>query len=607
MVTTVKDTNGEDTVKTIYEDGLNMESGSQLTEYKTIQLRCGFDENDERHGFLNPCQDILDDKLPQFSEQKVKRGYKPMQFYPTDPFDSEAGITNIELKKDASGANQMFTVEEDADVFGDLTIVEFRYDLAAKPGWHWIPLHVRYDKTTEMLQGKQNFGNAFHVANDNWKSIHNPISEDMIRTGENIPSIMSNEDVYYNNSTGRFKTDNMKNFHNLYVKRSLIKGVTNRGDTLIDYACGKAGDLPKWIDAQLSFVFGVDIHKDNLENRSNGACARVLNMRKKNKFVPDALFVNGNSSNNIIDGSAMLNDKAKQITAAVFGKIPKDPKVLDKAVVRLYGKGADGFNVSSCQFALHYFLESPDTLKGFMTNLAECTKIDGYFIGTAYDGKKIFDLLRDKEKGESMQIVQDDVKVWEVTKQYANGIFNEDNSSSIGYRIDVYQDSINKTFSEYLVNFDYLNKVMSLYGFELIDKVTAAKFGLPNATGLFDELFRSMQSELKRSRSRGNEYGTAAYMSEYEKRISFLNRYFVYKKVRTVNAALVVLGTEDFDQTQIDREPALEEAPKKKKADAKPKAKAKPKIRALTGKLKLVGDVDEKKPKLVIEDDSESD
>jgi hypothetical protein len=80
--------------------------------------------------------------------------------------------------------------------------------------------------------------------------------------------------------------------------------------------------------------------------------------------VPDALFVNGNSSNNIIDGSALLNDKAKQITKAVFGKIPKDPKVLDKAVVRLYGKGADGFNVSSCQFALHYFLESPDTLKG---------------------------------------------------------------------------------------------------------------------------------------------------------------------------------------------------------------------------------------------------
>jgi hypothetical protein len=127
-----------------------------------------------------------------------------------------------------------------------------------------------------------------------------------------------------------------------------------------------------------------------------------------------------------------------------------------------------------------------------------------------------------------------------------------------------------------------------LYGFELIDRMTAGKFGLPNASGLFDELFRSMQSELKKSKTRGNEYGTAASMSEYEKKISFLNRYFVYKKVRKVVPDQIVLGTEDFDQTQIDREPVLEEEPKKE--DATVKAKAKPKIRPLTKKMKLVGE-----------------
>jgi hypothetical protein len=174
-----------------------------------------------------------------------------------------------------------------------------------------------------------------------------------------------------------------------------------------------------------------------------------------------------------------------------------------------------------------------------------------------------------------------------------------------------------------LVNFDYLNKVMSLYGFELIDRMTAGKFGLPNASGLFDELFRSMQSELKKSKTRGNEYGTAASMSEYEKRISFLNRYFVYKKVRKVVPDQIVLGTEDFDQTQIDREPATEEEPEKAdatvKANATVKAKAKPKIRPLTKKMKLVGEstlstlstfekVEQNpKPKLVIEDSDTDD
>ena len=63
----------------------------------------------------------------------------------------------------------------------------------------------------------------------------------------------------------------------------MISGTTKQGDTLIDFACGKAGDLPKWIGAELSFVFGIDISKDNLENRFNGACTRFLNHRKEYK------------------------------------------------------------------------------------------------------------------------------------------------------------------------------------------------------------------------------------------------------------------------------------------------------------------------------------
>ncbi len=38
----------------------------------------------------------------------------------------------------------------------------------------------------------------------------------------------------------------------------LISGASKQGDTLIDLACGKAGDLPKWIASKLSFVFGID-------------------------------------------------------------------------------------------------------------------------------------------------------------------------------------------------------------------------------------------------------------------------------------------------------------------------------------------------------------
>jgi hypothetical protein len=344
----------------------------------------------------------------------------------------------------------------------------------------------------------------------------------------------------------------MKNFHNLYVKKMLIKSVSKQGDTLIDYACGKAGDLPKWIASKLSFVFGVDISKDNLENRLNGACARYLNMRKQNKNMPYALFVNGNSAYNIRRGDAMLNDKAKVITSAVFGYGPKEADKIGKGVARQYGKADEGFNVSSCQFAIHYFFENPDTLQGFLRNVAECTKLNGYFIGTAYDGKLVFNMLKKTKTGESIKIIEDGKKIWEVTKGYGADNFDDD-SSSIGYRIDVYQESINQNIQEFLINFDYLNRVFEAYGFTVIDRIEAQELGLPEGSGLFSELFNNMLEEIKKNKYKEKEFLNAANMTAFEKKISFLNRYFVYKKIREVNTEKVELELGEYQESGVIR------------------------------------------------------
>jgi hypothetical protein len=539
LVTTIKQKqNNDDLIQ-------NVMRNDSISEYKTIQLRCSY--NPSQHGYINPCQYILNDETPKGMSDESSKNVIPAQFYPTSPYDVEAGIANILLQKDEHGDNQMITTE--GDVFTDNTIVEFSYNKSGEKGWCWEPLRVRYDKTTEMLNGKRNFGNAYHVANDNWKSIHYPITEEMIASGDNIPDNDVTEDKYYNNTSREFKTDNLKLFHNLFVKKKLIKSVSSPNDTLIDYACGKAGDLSKWINSELSFVFGIDIHKDNLENNKNGACVRVLESRMTNKSTPSALFVNGNSSHNIKDGTAMMDDKAILITRSVFALIKKDEHKMDKALLRLYGKGEDGFNVSSCQFALHYFFETPDSLKGFMRNVSECTKLEGYFIGTAYDGRLLFDKLRKYKNGESIQIVQEGTKVWEVTKRYDESEFTDD-SSSIGYKIDVYQDSINKTFSEYLINFDYMTRVLEMYGFKLLPRDEAVKLGLPNGSGSFEELFHAMNMETKNKPSKLKDYGTSHQMRDYEKEISFLNKYFVYKKIRHVNTEKVELELEEYRQKQ---------------------------------------------------------
>jgi hypothetical protein len=584
LITTKKGADGSDIVTPIFEKGESFSQATQFNQYKTLILRVGFDER--RHGYINPCQDVLDDKIAS-PDDNNEDGYKPVQFYPSEPYDAQAGICNIMLELDGNESPQMFT--EERQVFEDNTVVEFKYDLKKSGLWKWTPLRVRYDKTAQFRQGLNSFGNDYDTANNNWHSIHYPVTEEMIATGRNIPSEFVSDDVYYNRVTSDNLTSGLRDFHNLFVKKMLIQSVSKKGNTLIDYACGKGGDFPKWISSNLSFVFGIDISKDNIENRINGACARFLNYRKEYSQMPYALFVNGNSSQNIRSGQALLSDKSIAITKSVFGSIASDPK-LGPAVTRQHGKAADGFNVSSCQFAIHYMFENSTTFYNFLRNVAECTKLNGYFIGTSYDGKTIYNALKHKEQGEQIEIYVDDKKIWSITKDYERVSFPDDDSS-LGYKISVYQESINQSFSEYLVNYKFFIDAMEKYGFIIVPRNEAKTLGLPEGSGMFIELYHMMMDEINSNPKKAVDYKDAPSMRKYEKDISFLNRYFVFKKVRTINAEKLtntILGAlpSEYEFEAIETRKAKVAIGEAQKSEVVAKEKAKPK--ALRRKLVLV-------------------
>ena len=579
LVITKKASNGKDMITPIFEKGTNNYETTQFNQYKTLILAVGFDVN--RHGYINPCQDVLDDKFVSSKEVDNEEGYKPKQFYPSDPYDPMAGLCNIMLELDGNGTYQMFT--EERQVFDDGMVVEFRYDINKQGLWKWIPMRVRYDKTSEFRNGEGVGANDYNTANNNWHSIHNPVTETMIATGKGIPSVEVSDDVYYNSITNDKMTQRMRDFHNLYVKKVLIQSVSKKGNILIDYACGKAGDLPKWIASELSFVLGIDISKDNIENRLNGACARYLNFKMNTKNMPGALFLNGNSSLNIRSGTNMFSDKANQIIKSIFGSIGIDNS-LGTAVVRQHSKAQNGFDISSCQFALHYMFENKKIFYNFMRNVAECTKLYGYFIATCYDGKTIFNMLKKKQEGDGREIYVDDKKVWSITKQY-DALNYEDNESCLGYKIDVYQDSINQTMPEYLVNFDFLTSTMDKYGFTLLSREEARQLKLPEGSGMFSELFNSMEYEIKKNPKKETEYKDALYMKDYEKDISFLNRYFIYKKTSTRNAEKLTKSLLE----QLPEEDVLENVGTMLAREEVEKAEKimKPRAKKLNQKLKL--------------------
>jgi hypothetical protein len=349
----------------------------------------------------------------------------------------------------------------------------------------------------------------------------------------------------------------LRNFHNLYVKNRLITGVSHQGDTLIDYAVGKGGDISKWKQSRLKFVLGIDVAQDNIYNQNDGVCARYLKERKQNRQMFGALFLPGDSKLNIKDGTAFSRDIEKNVIKSVFGSAKVNSQ-LGKAVVENYAIGEKGFNVSSCQFAIHYMFENNTVLHGFLRNVSECTAVNGYFIGTCYDGETVFNKLKSTD---NYSIYMDGQMIFDIQKKYNQTGFPDD-ETGVGYPISVYQESINKYATEFLVNFVYLVQLMRDYGFEIVGLDEAKRMGFPAGSGLFEDLFVQMRKD----RNSNKMYGEAINMTREEKEISFLNRYFIFKKIQNVKADKVFDTIKNSvaieDKKAIEEKEAFEEAVK---------------------------------------------
>ena len=93
-----------------------------------------------------------------------------------------------------------------------------------------------------------------------------------------------------------------------------------------------------------------------------------------------------------------------------------------------------------------------------------------------------------------------------------------------------------------MVNYDYLKTVLENYGFVQLTTSEANAFKIPDSVGSFEQLYKIMQSNIKENKLDTNTIGEAYRMTREERDISFLNNYFIYKKVRNVDIKDVKVG-----------------------------------------------------------------
>ena len=182
----------------------------------------------------------------------------------------------------------------------------------------------------------------------------------MISGETDIPDEVEEETRYYARAISRDQslTRAMLDFHNLYVKFNLINSVASHlslstSDTkLLDLACGKAGDLSKWIqDYHIKTVVGVDVSQDNIENPRDGACVRyhekkmkTLKYRGDKAAFPHMYFLVGDSSLDLASGAASKSaltpesrEEYRKLFQILWGKTVQRSPVLNELQQNMMG------------------------------------------------------------------------------------------------------------------------------------------------------------------------------------------------------------------------------------------------------------------------------
>jgi len=273
---------------------------------------------------------------------------------------------------------------------------------------------------------------------------------------------------------------NIRIFHN-WVKRELIKQSCDHlrenynitDITLLDIACGKGGDMAKYIDNGIMNVIGFDIDAKSIEEAKRRYNDILKQLRRKNvKKLPNYKFY-------VMD----LSDK----------------KNLDE-IRRIIG--GIRFDIVSCQFAIHYFFKSEEILNTFMTIVSSYIKNNGFFIGTTMNGDNIKDIFK-----KSGNVIQNSIfKIVNNTDiKDINNSYNNKYSVSLGKDTDTEHYFAGKISEEYLVNIEELKKISNKFNLMFI------------GTTEFSDWYKSFNKN---------------NLSNEEKEFSFLNFTFVFTPVR---------------------------------------------------------------------------
>jgi hypothetical protein len=426
-------------------------------------------------------------------------------------------------------------------------IVEMSYDNNESNEFlKWKPHRIRYDKTElyKMTKKVSGTANDYSTALNVWGSIQYPVTNDIIKgieeiTEELVEQNKTESDAYYSRETKRELSllKPMLDFHNYWIKNKfLYNRLSNHTlglKSLFDIACGKGGDIYKWVNSGYKIVIGSDISKDNLYNINDGLYKRynqlvknnLIKKNNKNKKNIDMCFFVADASekwtNDYLLNKNIDDEDSKKILKILTGTIRKKDINPDMTILlNVYDIFKTQFTAVSCMFAIHYMFKNENTLDNFVSNINMLLKKDGFFFGTCLDGFMVDRSLNDNKE---VRGVINDKTVWLIEKNYDNYDINIP-INNIGKKINVYMETINQKIEEYLVDYELLKLKLSKYDIKPLNEEDLKKIKMEDfktSSGSFEEIYDFYKKNPKNKINK---------MDLVHKDYSFLNRWFIFKK-----------------------------------------------------------------------------
>ena len=150
-------------------------------------------------------------------------------------------------------------------------------------------------------------------------------------------------------------------------------------------------------------------------------------------------------------------------------------------------------------------------------------------------------MLKDILIDESIEGISKGYWIWKITKNYNQNTL-PDNEDSLNLSIKVAMRSINKVIEEFLVNFQYFQEQLLKINIDILEQEECSELilpiddGLKLSTGLFKTIFEIDIEEISDENLKSIFKNASESMEVAERKISFLNRYFIFKRKAIKNS-----------------------------------------------------------------------